>query len=297
MEDQKQHTGMITGNILERRRPIRDPAGDHDGYHRRQDRKHWRYELVEPVTIEDTRPFDILLTRSKGFISPIIIFFELVDGKVASFSHSGQILPGYIVSEANYPYYERTPLQDYLTAQKQGKTRLTIIRIKPEMFGSLEMQREAEAHCLSYHNKIALVSGVGRQSLHHPAPNRGDIRRVIAYQTGHPYDAIGGLFPMALMSIVRNLLPFIKKGRWENIPEINQQVIFICSGIINWGWAWFMRESGICLFPASMSKLVPSPQDLWASAHTRYVSGFKKIYQEPVHRRDTIGFGLQHFIS
>ena len=262
------NTGMITGMIEGReRREILDPAGDQNGYHRRRDRKHWTFERVELVTIDNTQPFDILLSRGKSLKSAGIIFFETVDGVRAWFSHCGQILPGYIVSEACYPYYKRTPLRGYIERDRAGVDRVTIVRIRDEVFGDEATKAWAQEKCLDYHNSIAGIAG----------PD-GDVLKILRNQTGHPYNLIDGLMLMMVMSIIRNSNPFLKRGRWENIPAEYQYVIFICSGILNWGWADFMRAKNVCLFPSSLSLLVPTPQDIWYTENTGFIAGWKKIY-------------------
>ena len=234
---------------------------DNDGMHRRPEHRYWKYIYPISVDPERIKRGDILLTRAKSVSSAGIIYFSGTDTVRAWLSHCGQILENNIVSEASYPYHKLTPLSDYLALEKENKVRLTVVRLKDSVYPDIEVKRRALMACERYHLSLG----------HYPS------MRDYLKSHGHPYNAIG-LTPMLAMSILRNTLPFLKKGKWHNIPKEYEAVIFICSGIVKWGFAWLMREIKVDLFPSSLSRMIPSPQDIYDSPYTEYVCGWKKEY-------------------
>ena len=209
------------------------PRGDLDG-RRRPRKRNWRY-TYRPIDRYDIRPYDILCSRDKSFISAGIIFFSGTDQRSAWLSHCGQVLgDGRTVSEATYPAHRYRDIDDFLQDQEEDKSRLTLIRLREDLWPSGEVQRQCEDYCEMYHRSLE--------------------------GTHYEFPALGA---MAIVSILRNSLPFLKRGKWEGIPEEQQRAIYICSGIVKWGWALASRELGRDLFPASLSKLVPSPQDVF----------------------------------
>lgn len=239
-----------------------DPRGDMNSRHRGYDRIQYHYETT-PISLDIIKPFDILLVRKKSLISALIIHFSRSDGIDAWLSHAGQILPwdshmripepesGLIVSEANYPYHEYIPIDKYLSEYERGKCRLTLVRIRPDLFPSLDIRSQAQRSCLEYHLSIA----------------------------GERYDVVGGLLPMLLISLVRNSIPWLKRGKWFQIPKYeDQEKAFICSRIVDLGWAPLQQLINTDIFPSSLSCLVPSPQDIFDSQATVFVAGTRKVY-------------------
>ena len=234
---------------------------DHDGLHRRKEHRYWKYIYPVPVELHRIKPGDILLVRSKSVIGALIIYLSEVDGKRAWLNHAGQILDDYMVSEANYPYHAMTSLSDYIEAEREGEVRLTVVRLKESVFPDIETKKVAYSQCKWFHTHLDYYSSVREYLECH----------------GHPYNSMS-LVPMAVISLIRNHIPFLKTGRWKNIPSEKQEVVFICSGIVKWGWGWLMRKIKVDLFPSSLSLMVPSPQDIYDSPYTEYVCGWKKDY-------------------
>jgi hypothetical protein len=227
------------------------PQGDQNG--RRRPRKElFRYEYT-PFDRYDVRPFDILMTRSKSLHAAAIVYFSGTDGESAWLSHSGQIMAdGKTVSEANYPVHEYTPIDKYLELQERDKVRLTLIRLKPSIWPSREVREKAYDACGSYHRSIE----------------------------GRRYDLVPGLLPMMMVSIIRNSIPFLKRGAWDHVPAAGQEAVFICSAIVDYGWAWAQRRLARDFFKSTLSLAVPSPQDIYDSEFTEFVAGWRKTYYQ-----------------
>lgn len=216
---------------------------DQRGYHRREDHKHYKMYYY-PIT--DVQPYDILLTSSKSMIGLAVRLFSQIDGRRAFVSHVGQILgDGVTVSEANYPRHEYTALDHYLESQERDECRLTIVRIKDVVWGGdMDLKAKAQRYCEEYH-------------------------RIDCF--GDAYEELG-LFPMALFSIFRNILPV--KGRFLHIPKKKQEKLHICSVVVDEGWAYGQQYTCTDFFPSSLSLHYPSPQDIYDSPHTEFVSGW-----------------------
>jgi len=199
-----------------------DPRGDMDG--RRRPRKTLYRYTYTPFDRYDVRPFDILLSRGKTLHSAGILFFSGTDGRTAWLSHAGQVMAdGQTVSEANFPKHEYTSIDDYLEEQDRGETRLTLVRLREDLWPNRDTRRKARDACESYHRSI----------------------------DGEKYSLVSGLFPMMITGLIRNLLPFLKRGAWEHIPEEDQRTIFICSAIVDYGWAWGQQATGKDFFPST----------------------------------------------
>jgi len=237
-----------------------NPHGDMDG--RRRPRKILYRYVYTPFDRYDVRSFDILLSRSKSLHAAGIIFFSGTDGKSAWLSHAGQVMSdGKTVSEANFPNHEYTSIDDYLEEQKRDKVRLTLVRLKEDLWPSREVREKARDACESYHRSIA----------------------------GEQYSLVSGLFPMMITGLIRNLLPFLKRGTWDHIPEEDQRTIFICSAIVDYGWAWGQQAVGKDFFPSTLSLAVPSPQDIFETPATEFIGGWRKEYYErPERHRLTV---------
>jgi hypothetical protein len=232
---------------------IFDPRGDIDG--RRRPRKRLYRYTYTPLDRYDFQPFDILLVRTKTLHAAGIILFSGVDGKTAWLSHAGQVIEKdgrLVVSEANIPRHEYTPIEDYLEKQERDKCRLTLVRLKEELWPSREVRDRARDVCLAYHLAI----------------------------DGEQYEVMRGLVPMAAVSLLRKFLPFIKRGAWEYIPREDQEVIFICSAIVDWGWRWGQLEVNKDFFPSTLSLVIPSPQDIYETPATEFIAGWRKVYFE-----------------
>ena len=215
----------------------------------RRKKVRWRYQYT-PFTIDDVQPFDLLFTRQKSFIAAAIIYFSGTEGKRAWLAHVGQVMAdGRTVSEASFPEHEYTPIEEYFEAQKNNTVRLTLCRLSPVVFPDEETKQTAYEKCEAYHRSL-----VGRK-----------------------YE-LTGLFPMLLVSVLRGLIPFLKRGRWENIPKEKAKIVFICSGITDKGWAWAQRVTGRDWFPSSLSLLVSSPQDQYEAWSTQFKGGWRKVY-------------------
>ena len=96
-------------------------------------------------------------------------------------------------------------------------------------------------------------------------------------ETPQSYE-LTALIPMALTSMARRLIPWT--GDWQHIPQQYEAATFICSGIVDWGWAEGQRLINRDLWPSSLSGRVPSPQDMIDSKYVRYVAGTQKVYTE-----------------
>ena len=226
------------------------PQGDLDG-RRRPGLKKFGYEYL-PFDRLDVKPYDILCTRQKSFIAAGIIFFSGTDGESAWLAHCGQVLgDGVTVSEAVYPTHRYRHIDRFLEDQAEDKVRLTLVRLREDLWPDSETKRRCEDFCEAYHKSL--------ENTHYEFP---------------------ALAPMAFVSIIRNSLPFIKQGKWEGIPEADQRSLYICSAIVKWGWWLASKELAQDLFPASLSKLVPSPQDIFDSSATRYVAGWRKNHYQ-----------------
>ena len=222
--------------------------------------KHWTYEIPVPLTADLIKPFQLLFVRSKSLISAAITYFEGTGGKRAWVSHVGQILAnGWTVSEANWPEHSFTPIDYYLDLQRAGEVRLTLTEIIPGTWGEHDFL--AKVACEHYH------AGIGR-----------DMRAELA-KRGLPVPGryeLAALFPMMITSIARGLIPWT--GSWTHIPQEYEAATFICSGIVDWGWAEGQRLINRDIFPSTLSGTVPSPQDMLDSPAVRYVAGTKKVY-------------------
>ena len=231
-----------------------DPHGDQDGYHRKSEHKFWKYTnyVIRP---EDIQPYWILCVRSKSFLSNGIIFFEGVEGKRAWLSHTGQVIPKdgkLVVSESCFPTHKYTPIEEYFEEQEKGKCRLTWVRINPRIWTSEAIKLEAENECLAYH--------LLREGMKYPPINLG---------------------PMAGVSVVRQVFPFVKKDHWNKyIPPEALDDERVCSAEVACGWSWAEYMLSMILFPASLSLVFPSPQDIFDSPHTEFMGGFIKEYKE-----------------
>ena len=237
-----------------------DPRGDMDG-RRRPRQTLYRY-IYTPFDRYDVRPFDILLSRSKSLHAAAILLFSGTDGKTSWLSHAGQVMSdGKTVSEANFPTHEYTSIDDYLARQEQDQVRLTLVRLREDLWPSREVREKARDACESYHRSIA----------------------------GEQYSLVSGLFPMMITGMIRNLLPFLKSGAWDHIPAADQRVIFICSSIVDQGWMWGQQATEKDFFPSTLSLVVPSPQDIYDTPATEFIGGWRKEYYErPERHRLTV---------
>lgn len=219
------------------------------GFHRRDEHKRWKIERW-PITRDQIRPFQIMLSRKRTMISSIITNASSTDGRAAWVSHAGQIMEdGKTVSEAVYPEHIYTPIDYYLDKYRKGKLQLTIIEFRPGIYPDEEIKRIAQNKCQEYHLGLE----------------------------GESYD-VGALFPMLMVSIIRNTFPFLKRGAWIHIPKSKAEEVLVCSGEIDIGWWWLQKTINHDIFPSTLSLRVPSPQDLWESRDTRFVGGCKKVY-------------------
>lgn len=233
---------------MRERKRIYYPQGDQHG--KRRPRKPIRYEYV-PFTPEDIRPYDILLTRSKSIHGPLIVFFSQSDQRSAWLSHAGQVLgDGKTISEADYPYHKFTPVSKYMQKQEEGVYRITVCRLVEDIWPDAAFRKRAEEECEIYH-----------RALHR-----------------NEYSAISGLLPMMMVSILRNAIPFLKRGKWKRPPTDPEtgRKIFICSALIKYGWGWAQRELGEDWFPSSLSLEIPSPQDIYDATSTKFVAGWRR---------------------
>ena len=230
-----------------------DPHGDNDGYHRKSEHKFWGYKNY-PIGIDEIEPYWILCERSKAFLSAGIIFFETIEGRRGWLSHCGQVIPKdgqLVVSESCFPIHKYTPLKEYFEEQEKGKSRLTWVRLRPEIWTSVQLKEQAEAECLNYH--------LSRAGMKYPPVNLG---------------------PMAGVSIIRNIFPFIKHDHWHRyIPPEALDDERVCSAEVACGWSWAEYKLEKIFFPASLSLVFPSPQDIFDSPHTEFVGGFIKEYK------------------
>ena len=228
------------------------PQGDNNGFHRRSEHRFWRYEEYS-IGIDEIEPYWIMLERGKSFISAGIVYFEGIEGKRAWLSHAGQVIPKdgrLVVSEACYPVHRYTPIEKYYEAQAEGKTRLTWVRLKPSLWPSDTFRMNAERACLEYH-----LSRAGKE---YPAVN---------------------LLPMAGISIIRKVLPFVKYDHWhEFIPSEALDDARVCSAEVACGWSWAEWRLGTVFFPSSLNQVFPSPQDIFDSPHTEFMGGYVKQY-------------------
>lgn len=235
-------------------------------------RRHWRYEIPIPLTLEMVKPFQLLFVRSKSLISAAIVYFEGVGCKRAWVSHVGQVMAdGRTVSEANWPTHSFTPIEYYLDRQRAGEIRLTLAEIVPGTFGMYTGQ--AMDACEHYHANLGgdMAAELARRRIKAP-PN---------YQ-------LSALFPMALTSMARRLIPWT--GGWRHIPQPYETATFICSGIVDWGWGEGQRLINKDLWPSSLSGSVPSPQDILDSKCVRYIAGVKKVYVDRTPQYDELGY-------
>lgn len=235
-------------------------------------RRHWRYEIPIPLTLERVKPFQLLFVRVKSMISAAIVYFEGVGCKRAWVSHVGQVMAdGRTVSEANWPEHSFTPIEHYLDLQRSGEARLTLAEIVPGTFGMYTGQ--AMGACEHYHANLGrdMAAEFARRRIKAP-PN---------YQ-------LSALIPMALTSMARRLIPWT--GGWRHIPQPYETATFICSGIVDWGWGEGQRLINKDLWPSSLSGSVPSPQDMIDSPAVRYVAGTQKVYTDRPDGYDLLGY-------
>lgn len=224
------------------------PRGDQRGRHRPR-KVFYRYEYT-PFDRWDVKPFDILLCRSRSLHGAAITIFSSTDGHPAWLSHAGQVMAdGKTISEANFPRHNYADINDYLADQDKGTVRLTLVRLKPSIWPDKNTRARGYAACQEYHQRIA----------------------------GRSYDAFKGLFPMMLVSILRNSIPFLKRGTWDHIPASAQETIFICSAIVDYGWRWAQEKLNRDFFPQTLSLVVPSPQDIFNSPDVEFVAGYRQV--------------------
>ena len=225
----------------------RDPKGDVHSRHRRQDKKFYR-DVDHGITMQDFKAGDILLVSSKSVIGTLIRQFSMVNGKAASVNHVGQVIKrkGHLcISEANFPTHDFTNLSSYLGAQRRGKCRLTLVRLKDECFKTETQKDHAMQWMTGWHTS----------------------------QEGHKY-TVAGLLPMAFVSVLRNLTPFIR-NRLKGIPVPRPEDLFVCSAIVDWGWFVGQTMAEMDYFPSSLSD-VPRPQDILDSPHVRFIAGWQR---------------------
>jgi len=219
---------------------MRDIHGDSNGRHRQQDKK-WYHMVNYGMDYNDIRPFDILLVQSKSFIGAGIKIFSH-----GWLNHAGQILRknnDLVVSEANFPAHQLTPMSSYLLAQRQGKCKLTIVRIDESVWPSIIDRDHARLWCHGWHMA----------------------------QEGKKY-TVGTLVPMALWGMVRAFTPFFR-GNFKSIPVPGSA--FICSAIVDYGWYAGQCKLMLDFFPSTLG-VEPSPQDLYDSPYTKFVMGWKR---------------------
>ncbi len=232
----------------------RDPHGDNNSRHRRDEHIFYR-DTYTDLTMDMFRPADILCVASRSFIGAGIRLFSQVDGKAAWLNHAGQVIRKdgiLVISEANFPKHQFTKLADYLSRQRRGKVRLTLVRINKMVWDTDTQRKHATEWMTGFH--IA--------------------------QEGHRY-TVGGLIPMALYSLARNLTPLIR-GRFKGIPVPVPQDLFICSALADWGWYVGQIMTGTDFFPSSLGGQC-SPQDIHDSPHTKFVAGWRRERIEPKH--------------
>lgn len=247
----------------------RDPRGDLAGRHRRSDKAIWRLRYTG-LDINKIEPFDILVSATRSFVGAGIRFFSKVDGRPAVWNHCGQVIlrdGKLVVSEANWPEHEYTPVSDYLVRDFGGYVKTAWLRIDPEVWGgSLDDKNVAQRNCLDYHNGLE----------------------------GKKY-TVGIYVPMAAWSMLRNLTPFIR-GRYSNIPSEEWRKIFVCSSEVDFGWVPGQILTGLDWFLSSLHKFIPTPEDIYASRALQFIQGWiperiplKEVYDDGFTRTVTIG--------
>jgi len=227
---------------------MKDPHGDpSNGRHRSSEHKLY-VDVDHGLTMADFKVADILAVASKSLIGAVIREFSMVDGKSASVNHVGQVIRKngiLVVSEANYPKQQYTKIADYLSAQRRGKCRLTLLRLKKKLWATDTQRKHATERMTGFH----------------------------LAQEGKKY-TIAGLVPMALYSAVRNITPFIR-GRFKGIPIPVPQDLIICSALVDWGWQVGQMMTKTDFFPSSLGGQC-SPQDILESPHVKFIGGWKK---------------------
>ena len=225
---------------------------DLNGRHRREDHKF--YKMVEyPLTLQDFKPFDIVLSSDLSFISAGIRFFQQVNGQSAWLSHCGQVISlngELVVSEALFPRHKYTPVTEYLKLNAAGKSRVTLVRLN-NVWKNDEQRIKAEEYCLQWHLQ----------------------QRGVKYTTGI-------FMPMALVGIFRIITPLMRGKEYKSIPIPNPQAVFVCSTIIDYGWFVGQTMVGKDFFPSTLHAMYPSPMDIWNGPYNSFVGGWKK---EEVH--------------
>ena len=243
-----------------------DPHGNMNGRHRRQELKS-RAWINYGMTIDDFEPYDLLFVASKSMIGLGIRIFSSTDGRLAWLNHVGQVIPwtplllelwgvecppsGLVVSEANYPVHCYTPVEQYLFEQNKGHCRLTLMTLSDAIWASERQHDEACFACLDYHVSLG--------------PKK--------------YDAVGGLGPMLIISLFRNLTPLMWGKEYIRIPQEDERVVFICSEEVDLGWRPGQEMTGIDFFWSTLSTLIPSPQDEYESKWTVFKTGWKFVYK------------------
>ena len=174
----------------------------------------------------------------------------MVNGRPALWNHCGQVIEKkgqLVVSEANYPRHEYTPVDWYMDQQDKGKFRLAIMRINEGVWDGRQDHADlARYHCEKFH----------------------------LYTCRNRRYTAGIFLPMSGLSMVRNLTPFLRK-RFENIPDKGLRDIFICSWIVDVGWDVGQLLTGLDWFKSSLHSYVSSPEDIYESPVLDFVSGHK----------------------
>jgi len=229
-------------------RERRDIAGDPATGHHRQ-REHTLFVDVDyGMTMDQFQAGDILAVASKSFIGMGIRLFSEVDGVACPVNHVAQIIrrKGYLVAaEANFPEFSYTRLTNYLGAQRRGKVRLTLLRLNNRLWATNAQKTEAIEWMTDYQLSLE----------------------------GRSYTWMK-LFPMAMVSMARNLTPLIR-GRWQGIPVPMTRDSTICSATVDFGWYWGQCSTKTDFFPSSLGG-VASPADILDSPHTQFIAGWRR---------------------
>lgn len=244
----------------------RDPRGDMNGRHRRDEHKFYG-DVEYPLDLGMFRPLQILGSASKSVEGAGIRVASLVDGKAAFLNHVGMVLrwdprmkvpyprSGLVVSEAVYPVHAYTSIEAYMAAMRRGECRLTLMDIDPVVWGGdVEMRYQAEQACIEYH--------IGLK--------------------GAKY-CVKIFFPLAAYSFLRNTTPFIR-GRFENIITKKLTKIFICSNNIDSSLEVAQVMLQIDLFLSSLHKYITTPQDIFAGPFTRFLGGVRREEIQPKYK-------------
>jgi len=230
--------------MRERRDIHGDPA---TGHHRQGDHTLF-VDVDHGLTLADFREGDILAVASRSFIGMGIRLFSEVDGHSCPVNHVAQIIrrKGYLVAaEANYPKFSYTKLLNYLGAQRRGKVRLTLLRLNNSLWATEAQKNKATEWMTDYQLSLE----------------------------GRSYTWMK-LFPMALVSMVRNLTPLIR-GRWKGIPVPMTRDTTICSATCDFGWYYGQCVTKTDFFPSSLGG-VASPADILNSPHTQFIAGWRR---------------------